>query len=469
MLSRPRVTPKKSIFWFHFKILLLVIVCVNLLLFHYRSKTKTVRTFISCTKDNCLPITVDKNSSQDVSLKSFDSLRNLSTLKINAGPLQYSHCFCSNIQQNQSHNTSQECSFIFDRSVLIHQPPLIPHLQKPPCLLMDEWLLHIPPVYSVTLTVWNQEKLIDQTLHALLNYTHEWWELVVVFDQCHDESISIVENITKTFLSQCNEPTNCPNHHLVHIRLINQISGVSETTSNNIGMRASHENTSYFILVQDDIVVRQDSWNSILAIPMRLWADVFSVSGRCGHRYWSGSSEDFVGRCGKDINRPLQMSCDARSAFYVRDTCNRGPLLLHAARTRTLGYLDEKNYWLGDDVHDLNFRAYASNRWVAGFQPMDFDAPLEFGGSRRKINVPMTAEEIQYRELRLAQANHRISAVNKFRSRQWKKKNVTIVLGPDHLSINFHIYMKDKKNFDDLARRHAETRRISSDILKCQE
>jgi hypothetical protein len=142
----------------------------------------------------------------------------------------------------------------------------------------------------------------------------------------------MVEKIISDFIHKCSQSTACPNPGLVHIRLINQMSGVSETTSNNIGMRASHATTSYFILVQDDIIIRQDGWNSILAVPPRLWIDVFSVSGRCGHGFLNDGA--FTGRCGEDINLPLRMSRAEKCVFYVRDTGNRGPLLLHAARTR---------------------------------------------------------------------------------------------------------------------------------------
>ena len=447
----------------------MVMTCLTLFLVFYSRKRNGTIDLLWCTSDDCLRTIISTNSSQNASGKYFESLRNSSLRKIDLKPDQYKHCFCSNHSQNETNHTGKECSFILDRSVLIHRPPLLAHLQKTPCLLMDEWLSNIRPIYSVILTVWNQERLIDQTLRALLNHTREWWELVVVFDQCRDQSISIVKNIVQTFINQCNQPMTCRNPHLVHIRLINQISDVAETTANNIGMRASHTDTAYFILIKDDTVVRQNGWNSLLAIPLRLWTDVFSVSGRCAHDFWSIGNHGSIGRCGVDVDSPLWMSCAERSNFYVRDSGNRGPLLLHAARTRLLGYLDEKNYWLGDDDHDLNFRAFASNRWVAGFQPLDFDAPLEFGGTRRKVGIPMTTEDIQYRNLRIDQKDKKLGAVHQFRSRKWRKGNVTIELSPNIAAINFHTYMKDRKNSNDLQNGHDHTRPIPSDILHCRE
>jgi glycosyltransferase involved in cell wall biosynthesis len=459
---------KNLIYRHYFKILLLALIYIALLVIFYNVKYNTTVNFVSSASDDDLEVVFDKNTSQYVSKWNFTSSWNFSTRETELKYHQYKHCFCSSRELNQTHDNGKECSFILDRSVLIHHPPMLPHLQRTPCLLMDEWLLNISPVHSVILTVWNQERMISKTLSALLKYTHEWWELIVVFDQCHDKSILIVENMIKTFISRCSQSTACPNPSLVHIRLINQISGVSETTSNNIGMRASHVNTTYFILVQDDIVVRQDSWNCILAVPVRLWTDVFSVSGRCGHRLWNMHGGRSIGRCNTDIDSSLKMSLTERSTFYVCDTGNRGPLLLHAARTRLLGYLDEMNYWLGDDEHDLNFRAYALNRWVAGFQPIDFDAPLEFGGIRRKTSVSMTSEDVQYRELRIARRNLRLGALYKFQSHQWENTRVMIVLRPGLASIDFHTYMKDEKNFIDITKSHDEKRLISSDVMHCK-
>ncbi|CAF1061455.1 unnamed protein product [Didymodactylos carnosus] len=127
-------------------------------------------------------------------------------------------------------------------------------------------------------------------------------------------------------------------------------------------MRASHPTSIYFILVQDDHIMRVPGRNVLLAEPARIYSDVFPISARCGYTAWSLSGHSFVGRCREDSDRALSISLSERCTFYVRDTSNRGPLLSHASRTRQLGYLDEEHYWLGDDDHDLNFRAYTTHR-----------------------------------------------------------------------------------------------------------
>ena len=233
-----------------------------------------------------------------------------------------SSCYCHS-RTNKGH----ECDFMLNRSVLIHRPPRDTRLHSTPCLLLDKWFRTSEQeqpriVFSVILVVWNQENNIDKVLAALLVHTREIWELIIVFDQCRDKSISIVNQT----LSNYSNPT------LVHIRLIEQETGVGETSANNIGMRASHYTSTYFILVQDDQTMRVPGWNMLLAEPARIYSDVFSVSARCGHPEWSVGSAGYIGRCGVDIDSPLVMSLNDRCKFYVRDTVNRGPLLLVASR-----------------------------------------------------------------------------------------------------------------------------------------
>ena len=159
-----------------------------------------------------------------------------------------------------------------------------------------------------------------------------------------------------------------------------------------------------------------------------------------------------------DIDKPLSMSLQARCYFYVRDTGNRGPLLLHADRSRHLGYLDEDNYWLGDDEHDLNFRAYATHRWVSGYCPLDFDAPLAAGGTRRKPVVVETVEENEYRKFRIRRCDKKLGALNQFISQKWLTKDSCVILDASADCVNLGTLMSlgnYSKKLDDI---HDETR-----------
>jgi hypothetical protein len=116
----------------------------------------------------------------------------------------------------------------------------------------------------------------------------------------------------------------------------------------------------------------------------------------------------------------------------------------------------------------LNFRAYALNGWVSGFQPIDFDAPLQFGGTRRSVAVPMTAEDTRYRELRMKSQQLGLGALERYKSFEWKKKTLMVVLRPNFPSVDLNTYIKKEKKVIDLEVRHNEARLIPSDVMNCE-
>ena len=71
--------------------------------------------------------------------------------------------------------------------------------------------------------------------------------------------------------------------------------------------------------------------------------------------------------CSLSVSRPPSLSlflafCSCiddvlARTVSIRQTSNRGPLLVVAAKVKQLGYLDELNYMLANDDHDLHCRA----------------------------------------------------------------------------------------------------------------
>lgn len=49
-----------------------------------------------------------------------------------------------------------------------------------------------------------------------------------------------------------------------------------------------------------------------------------------------------------------------------------GPLMYRADVMAKIGYLDEWNFWQGDDDHDVNGRAYKYENMSVGFLPIDW-------------------------------------------------------------------------------------------------
>jgi len=117
-------------------------------------------------------------------------------------------------------------------------------------------------------------------------------------------------------------------------------------------------------------------WNTILATPLRLPL-VFAGSVRCAHSFDGG---EMIGRCDVDVALPDPKTYD-RNKIYVRNTVNRGPLLLRARGAQELVFFDEVNYILGEDDHDLMKRS-KYKKWVVGFYPVGFYSPHRYAATR---------------------------------------------------------------------------------------
>jgi hypothetical protein len=50
----------------------------------------------------------------------------------------------------------------------------------------------------------------------------------------------------------------------------------------------------------------------------------------------------------------------------VRDIANRGPLLFNGTKMRTLGFFNERQFWLEDDDTEFHVRAYYGHKWITG-------------------------------------------------------------------------------------------------------
>ena len=138
-------------------------------------------------------------------------------------------------------------------------------------------------------------------------------------------------------------------------------------------MRRSNA-THYFVSVQPDQQVHQLGWDMALQRPFDQYTDIFAVSARCAHSLLGG---DGIGFCGsKGFTRPTPGQLAALGdQLYVRNTCNRGPLVLHAPRTRALGYFDHELYYQENSDHDLMCRAQRIGGFVVGYVAIDVASP----------------------------------------------------------------------------------------------
>jgi glycosyltransferase involved in cell wall biosynthesis len=235
--------------------------------------------------------------------------------------------------------------------------------------------------YSLIIPVHNQEEIIIKNLSSVLKNTVYDFELIMIFDSCTDNS----ENIVIEYLK------NNYFNNLTKIKIITSPTPLFETTCDNIGFRLAEG--KYLVEIQADIEIFTYGFNHILSEPIRRYNDVISISGRCTHNLYDWN--EYVGKMGGLVEQPLQLDFNSYNKFYVGDTCNRGPWVLDKSKLIELGYLDEYNFVLGDDDHDLNIRA-SFKKWVCGYIPIEFKSLLSEGSTRK----PMDEVNKQYLEIR---------------------------------------------------------------------
>lgn len=198
----------------------------------------------------------------------------------------------------------EACAFMLSNDSLIYNPLHVSG-QKDACLLADGWIvagastsreLALQPVFSLIVNIFNHEHTIERVLRQILKTTSETYELILFFDGCTDDSVKLALQLVDSYvggqwlpcvdtnavadpLVECKTNTG----ELVHFRAIVQPAGnsVYETSGNNVAMRAAVG--KYYILMQDDMYMTEEAWNSRLAAGPRTFDDVVSVTAMCAH------------------------------------------------------------------------------------------------------------------------------------------------------------------------------------------
>ena len=311
----------------------------------------------------------------------------------------------------------ESCRFMLPYTELIHQPRPPTRLPgtKPVCLLDDKWFTDKrKPVYSLLLPVFNAGYRLRVVLTQILKLTSGPWELLIHMDGSSDDSLDIVHDVLKEYesWSLCETPMEKLNQSqvwedmhetfqraslssdagvrhtqgelghacryfddnaLVHVSItVAEPPGILATAANNLGMRAALG--EYVILLDDDQIMTTPTWNEKLAKPFTKWSDIFSLSMRCAHNYGSigGHGLDLTGA--KCENSLAVQSHDACSVF-IRDSGNRGPLIIRRAYARELGFMDELHFMgfvTTNCDHDFNHRAFHERGWVSGYLPIHY-------------------------------------------------------------------------------------------------
>jgi hypothetical protein len=231
------------------------------------------------------------------------------------------------------------------------------------------------PFFSIVIPINNQENIIIKNLNSILDKTsEESYELIIIIDCCSDNTEKYIYNWVKNIEFQ-------KYSLLTNILVLRSEIPLFETSADNLGFFCS--NGKYCLEIQADMEMTDYGYNMKLLKPFLLDNKIIGISGRCCHSFIY-NEETGVGKLGRYITKKLNElpSIDV-NAYYIGETCNRGPLLLDNEKLKEMKYLDEVNYFLDNSDHDLFARAFVEKSWICGYVPIDFNSPLENGSTRK--------------------------------------------------------------------------------------
>ena len=231
------------------------------------------------------------------------------------------------------------------------------------------------PEYSIIMPIHNQETIINKVLQKIFLNTVGYYEVILLLDGCTDNSKAEVLNTFKQI------PDSITNVLIFEFK-----SSRFETSCDNFGFKLAK--SEYLIEIQADIYIHTYGYNYLLSRPFRKYDDVLSVSGRCAHGLTNWGIH--VGKCNVDVEQPITLGFEDYDTFFVLETNNRGPWMLSKSKLEEIGYLDENNFVLGGDEHDINMRGNVLYNWVCGYVPIEVHCNLHEGTTRKQRSVKDT-------------------------------------------------------------------------------
>lgn len=261
----------------------------------------------------------------------------------------------------------------YNTDVYINNPDKISNIE----ILHKLNIKNDEPFFSIIIPICNQESIIVKHIKSILDKTTEKdHELILIIDCCSDRT---EENITSWINNIGSELHNYK--LLTNILVLKSTIPLFEVAADNLGFFCSRG--KYCLEIQADMEMTDEGYNMRLLQPFILNKDIIAISGRCAHDFTC--QKGGIGKIGFDISIQVKdlPNVDA-NYYYIGETCNRGPLLFDKEKLKTLKYLDEVNFFLENDEHDLFARAYVEHGWLCGYVPMDFISLIENGTTRKK-------------------------------------------------------------------------------------
>lgn len=273
---------------------------------------------------------------------------------------------------------------------------------KPKIIFFEEQNINLD--YSIVIPIHDQEKIIRENILSIFEKTIGNFEIICILDDCNDKTEEILINLFNEFQLK----------NITRKIIIKQETPIFETSCDNIGFLLSK--APIIIEIQADMKIITYGYNKILSDPIRLYDDIFMVSGRASMNIYNKLCEiKGKGKLSRTIENPLRLEWDDYNKIFLNAIIIRGPIAISNEKIKKLNYFDEKNFYLGNDDFEICLRAYDLYQWRVGYVPIEFHAPLN-NGSCRKKKSKKTLDELELRK-----NNSNLECFNKLKE---KYKNI---------------------------------------------
>lgn len=241
---------------------------------------------------------------------------------------------------------------------------------------------------SLVIPFFNQKQTLKECLKNAINNASCNFEIILINDGSDDNSFEIALNTVLDYKSKTNFKS---------ATIITNEFPIYETACDNQGFMMAKG--KYIIEIQSDIYIYEYGYDKIM-IKFKESLNLSTVSAHSIHSFAHLLGKKFL------FKNPFQFfkyrfnnniydhKCsifekntnkDNNKIHYITgETCARGPWLLFKEDLEKYGYLDQKNFFLGNDDHDYNYRIYKKTGRICGFVDLDCFSDLNKGASRKK-------------------------------------------------------------------------------------
>ena len=246
---------------------------------------------------------------------------------------------------------------------------------------------------SIVMPIHNQERIIQKILFGIYkNSSEQIKEIILILDGCTDKTKEKIEE----FLKHYNQTRN------FDVKIFISEADMWEVKSCNLGFKEAK--SPWIINIQDDIEIIEQNFDKRLMKPFEKLDNLIATGGRDSHNVsLINGNIAWTNLCGRDAVNEKDKN---RNKFYVRDIVNRAPILFNHKKLQEMNYLDEDFAPICQDDTDLFLRAYKEKGYLCGSYLIDYNSPLEWGGTRKSVEVSNFVHWSEQKNMQLLKERH---------------------------------------------------------------